>query len=88
MAKLQEDTGEPVTSSKRPTAVDAKSLTTKYRITTPKNPQYEQRLIGVAFTAGSGTLDADTLDPRLGKTFEQVVQEFREMAGFVLTPLN
>jgi hypothetical protein len=35
-------------TSDRPSAGETKTSTTKYRITTPKNPQYEQRLIGVA----------------------------------------
>lgn len=82
MAKLLED-GEV---TKAPSAKTAEAEPTQYTITTPKNADYNARVMGVQFTAGRAVVNAAMLDPRLKKTLAQVIQEFREMDGYVVTP--
>lgn len=86
MAKLKEDADvtseggkdQPLAQGGTPEPMTAR----QYIITTPKNPDFDGRIMGVQFTAGRGVLNEALLDPRLNKTLPQIVQEFREMAGY------
>lgn len=86
MAKVAEYTEAtpPTTDQKEST----KPRVTKYVITTPGNPNYDQRTLGVQFVAGRGILDEALIDPRLNKSLTQIVQEFSEMSGFALEPIG
>jgi len=86
MAKLPEDSDGPIAPKAK--AADPKAAPRYYIVTTPNNLQFSGRVMGVQFVAGRGELIETTLDPRLKKTLAQIVQEFREMSGYVLTPVE
>lgn len=85
MAKLPED-GEVTKAQSASSAKTAEAEPTQYIITTPKNPEYNARVMGVQFAAGRAVVNAAMLDPRLKKTLAQIIQEFRELDGYVVTP--
>lgn len=63
------------------------STPTKYRVTV-KNPNYDGKTLGVQFVQGTGMLDMETIDPRLNKTLEQIVQAFHDLGWYTLTPVD
>lgn len=84
MAKVAEDFA-PV--AQVTSATPKTSTPTKWRVTV-KNPNYDGKTLGVQFVQGTGMLDVETIDPRLNKTLEQIVQEFKDLGGYTLTPIG
>ena len=82
MAKVAEDFA-PVAQVTKTTP----TTPTKYRVTV-KNPAYDGKTLGVQFVQGTGILDAETIDPRLNKTLDQILQGFQDLGGYTLTPIG
>ncbi len=87
MSNVNELTGisTPVAESPAPGEVEQVGpLGEQYKITTPKNPQYTGKVYGVAINEGKGMLNIETLDPKVGLTVAQIIENLKHMPGYVV----
>lgn len=54
-------------------------------IVTTDNPKHTGVIMGIQITNGRGLLNRQSIDPRLGRDFDQVLAEMRVMPGYHLT---
>ena len=79
MPKLKEDESTleaPVTPA----------ATTEQYIVTTDNPEFDGKIMGVPITHGRGLLNRQSIDPRLKRSFEQVLSELSLLPGYHVTP--
>lgn len=60
----------------------------QFLVTTPQNPQYGGKTYGVRFHNGKAVLDANTIDPAVGLTVEQVAKRLADEFGYTVEPLG
>jgi len=60
---------------------------TAYLVTTPKNPEYSGKAMGVQFNMGRAAVSKETISPHLGYTVEQIVHAMKQDFGYEVTPI-
>lgn len=57
-------------------------MSRQFVVTTPKNPQYSGKTLGVLFTAGRAFISEYTVDPKLGRSVEEIAEAMQKEFGY------
>lgn len=60
----------------------------RYLVTTPKNPEFAGKTLGIQFSDGKAVVEDAILPTHLNRSLDEVIAGFRAMGGYEVTVLE